>query len=84
MAPKLTPEMRSALSQHPGQPIEVEDDQTHRVYLLVDREDARSQLDAWIIQQLIVAEADIEAGRVSTWDKQRLLDQLDRSSSHAS
>jgi len=35
MAPKLTNEMRSALQEHPGQPVTVEDDQTHRQYVLL-------------------------------------------------
>lgn len=35
MPPKLTAEMRDALLQHSGQPITVEDDQTHLCYLLI-------------------------------------------------
>lgn len=35
MIPKLTPEMRDALLQTPGQPVTVEDDQTHLHYVLL-------------------------------------------------
>ena len=35
MIPKLTPEMREALQQTAGQPVTVEDDQTHRHYVLL-------------------------------------------------
>lgn len=64
MTPKLTSEMRDALAARPGEPIEIEDDQTHRVYLLVERDRAREQLDRWVIDQLVVAEEDMAAGRV--------------------
>lgn len=81
MTPKLTPEMRDALAARPGRPIEVEDDQTHRVYLLIERDQARNQLDHWIIDQLVAAEEDIAAGRVVPWDKRAF---LDRSGIHPS
>lgn len=35
MSPKLTAEMREALLQQPGQPVTVEDDQTHLRYVLL-------------------------------------------------
>ncbi|MBI3862187.1 MAG: hypothetical protein HY290_09860 [Planctomycetia bacterium] len=35
MTPKLTSEMREALLQQPGQPVTVEDDQTHLHYVLL-------------------------------------------------
>jgi hypothetical protein len=35
MIPKLTPEMREALLQTTGQPVTVEDDQTHLHYVLL-------------------------------------------------
>jgi hypothetical protein len=39
MTPKLTAEMREALLQKPGQPVTVEDDQTHLQYVLLPLED---------------------------------------------
>jgi len=38
MTPKLTPDQRSALQANPGRPLRVEDDQTHKVYLVVSEE----------------------------------------------
>lgn len=35
MTPKLTPEMRQALLQKAGQPVTVEDEQTHLHYVLL-------------------------------------------------
>jgi hypothetical protein len=54
MAPKITAEMRAALSHHPGQSVEVEDDETQRVYLLVDAERGRALAEQWIKDQLQV------------------------------
>jgi hypothetical protein len=52
MTPKITPEMRSALANQPGQPVEVEDDENQRVYLLVDAERGRALTELWIREQL--------------------------------
>ncbi|MGD9648806.1 MAG: hypothetical protein AB7U73_24050 [Pirellulales bacterium] len=73
MTPKITPEMREALERHPGQPVEVEDDETKRVYVLFDRDQARELLDHWIVKELAIAEADVAAGRIVEWDSDRLL-----------
>jgi hypothetical protein len=52
MTPKITREMREALSQHPGQPVAVEDDLTKKKYLLVDAESGRAAAEQWIRDQL--------------------------------
>ena len=52
MTPKITPEMRTALANQPGQPVEVQDDETQRVYLLVDAEHGRALTEQWIREQL--------------------------------
>ncbi len=69
--------MRQALEQHPGQPVEIEDDETKRVYLLFDRQQARELLDQWIIQELTAAEADVASGRTVEWDAENLMRTLD-------
>ena len=38
MVPKLTDEMRQALQDKTGQPVQVEDEQTHRQYVLLPLE----------------------------------------------
>lgn len=65
--------MRAALEQHPGQLVEIEDDETKRTYLLFDRQQARELLDQWIISELVTAEADVAAGRVVDWDAEYLM-----------
>lgn len=38
MAPRINEEIRKALQQQPGKPLEVEDDQTHRKYVVIPAE----------------------------------------------
>jgi len=41
MAAKITNEMRNALQQSEGKAVEVEDDQTRKMYVIVSREEFR-------------------------------------------
>ena len=68
MTPKLTAEQREALERSDG-PVLVEDEQTHRVYFLVDESTLsalQQQEDLCAIQDGI---ADMEAGRVVTLEE---------------
>ena len=68
MTPKITPEQREALDRSDG-PVPVEDEQTHRVYFLVDPstlDTLRQQEDMAAIREGI---ADVEAGRVITLEE---------------
>lgn len=38
MVVKLSDELRTALDQHPGEPLTLEDDRTHRNYVLIPAE----------------------------------------------
>ena len=51
MMPKLTDEMREALKRNAGGPVEVEDDQTHRVYVIVDEALHRRSMHALRMQE---------------------------------
>ncbi|MBX3411630.1 MAG: hypothetical protein KF708_02840 [Pirellulales bacterium] len=53
MAPKITPEMRTALSQSKGQPIEVEDQESNRVYWLFESPLAEMLLDQQVLQEFL-------------------------------
>ena len=50
VTPKLTDEMREALKRNGGGPVEVEDDQTHRVYVIVDEDLHRRSMQALQMQ----------------------------------
>jgi hypothetical protein len=68
MIPKLSSEQREALKRDGG-PLQVEDDQTHQVYFLVDKgmlDSLRNDADREAIRQGIV---DMEAGRVVTLEE---------------
>jgi hypothetical protein len=64
MTPKITPEMRTALANQPGQPVEVEDDENQRVYLLVDAERGRALTELWIREQLQLGFDAAERGEI--------------------
>jgi len=64
MNPKLTAEQRRALHEH-GSPVAVEDDETHKVYYLVDRETLDSLQGDSDMEAVLRGLADSEAGRTS-------------------
>lgn len=73
MAPKLTDEQRQALEARPGQPVEIEDDRTQRVYLLVARDDVQTLLDERLRRELQVGFEEAERGDVGDWDIDEML-----------
>jgi len=68
MTPKITAEMRTALQAQPGRPVEVEDEQTRKVYLLVDAESGRALAEQWIRDQLQVGLDAAARGEIVTFD----------------
>ena len=67
MTPKLTDEMRQAIEARKGDPIPVEDEQTHRTYVIVDSETHQRAMQALQRQEDLAAIQegidDMEAGR---------------------
>lgn len=67
---KLTEEMRKALEVQPGEPLPLEDERTHKEYVIVEREFHRRALDAFALQEQEDLEAirrgleDMHAGRL--------------------
>jgi hypothetical protein len=78
MAPKITNEMRHALRQRPGEPLAVEDDQTQKVYFLVDRDQARSFFDDWLRRELQIGFDQSDRGESELWDIQKTLAEAHR------
>lgn len=71
MNPQLTPEMLTALEQHPDGPVRLDGDvQGKPVYLvrLEDMANLQDLVDGRIRNALAEADADIEAGRIVDWD----------------
>lgn len=68
MTPKLTQEQREALNRSTG-PVPVEDEQTRRIYFLVDEPTFHSMQQQEDIAAIQDGIADMEAGRVAPLDE---------------
>ena len=72
MSPKLSQEQREALQRHPGQPIEVEDEQDHAIYVLIARDQFRKEqggrVDRDKIKQAILARRDESRQLNEDWE----------------
>lgn len=68
MTPKLTDDQRRALRSHPEGAVPVEDEQTHKVYVIVDQEVHLRAMEALREQEDLAAIQaginEMEAGRV--------------------
>ena len=78
MTPKLTDEMRAALDRRPGRPIEVEDDRTRKVYVLVDRDGLSGLIDDALRRALQVGLDQSDRGESEPWDAGAFLDEAHR------
>lgn len=78
MAPKLTDEQRQALESRPGLPVEIEDDRTHRVYILVARDDFQSLFEERLRRELEVGFDQADKGDVEDWDLDEMLSEARR------
>ena len=67
MTPKLSDEQRLTIQAKDGQPVPVEDEQTHRIYVIVDSETHQRAMQALQRQEDLAAIQegidDMEAGR---------------------
>jgi hypothetical protein len=72
VTPKITPEMRAALAQQPGRPVEVEDDASQKLYLLVDAQSGRVLVEQWIREQLQLGLDAAERGEVVSFDPEAI------------
>jgi hypothetical protein len=63
---QLTPELREALRAHPGEPLHIADEETRKVYLLVEQGAFPELEEEYIRQGLAVARDQISKGDTST------------------
>lgn len=78
MTPKLTDEMRAALEERHGGLVEVEDDQTHKIYILIEQPKARRLLGDSLRRELQVGFDQADRGESEPWDIQETLDEAHR------
>jgi hypothetical protein len=70
--PQLTPEQCQAIAANGGLPIQFEDPDTHKLYVLVEPSAGISLNDDHVREELSRGIASIEAGERMTWDPQRI------------
>jgi len=76
--PKLTDEQRQAVRFHPGGFTRVEDDQTQKVYFLIEESRAKELYDQWVRQQLQVGFDEVDRGQLAEWDLDTFLAEMHR------
>ncbi len=75
---KLTDEQRQAIGDHPGDFTRVEDDQTHKVYFLIEESRAKELYDRWLHEQLQVGFDEADRGQLAEWDLEAFLANMHR------
>jgi len=68
MTPKLTEEQRQALQANPEKPLRVEDEQTHKVYLVVGEEALPTLWQDYIDREVKKGLDAVDRGEVEDWD----------------
>jgi hypothetical protein len=73
MSPKITQEQRDAILANPDCPVEIEDDQTKRIYVLVPKDGFRRMVDDALRRELQIGFDQADAGDVADWDIEEIL-----------
>jgi len=78
MTLKLTEEQRQAISAQPGAFVRVEDDQTHKVYLIIKESRAAQLYEQWLRQELQKGFDAADRGEVGEWNLDECLSNAHR------
>ncbi len=78
MAPKIPDNIRDELNRHPGKPLEIEDAATHKVYVIVPKDDFVKMVDDELRRQLQIGFDQADAGEVAEWDVDEILAEAHR------
>ena len=78
MVPKLSEEQRQLIESMQGRPIEVCDDRTQRIYVLVDRDEFRQLTDNHFRRELQVGFDQADAGDMAAWSVEQMLQEARR------
>lgn len=73
--PQLTPEQRQALLASPNQPVYIADDETQKVYVLVEKGRFPELEQSYIQDGLDLARAQIARGEVSNASIEQIIDE---------
>ena len=70
--PQLTPEQRDAIAASGRMPIQLEDPDTHKLYVLIEQPPDVALSDDYIRDELSTGIAALEAGERVPWDSERI------------
>jgi hypothetical protein len=77
MIPKLTSEQRSAL-QSSGSPFYIEDDQAHKLYVLVPQAEYRRLLGEELDREIQIGIDQADRGELEEWDVEAVIAEAER------
>ena len=78
MTPKLTEEQRQAISAEPGGFARVEDEETHKVYLIIEESRASELYEQWLRHELQKGFDAADRGEVAEWSLDEFLAEAHR------
>jgi len=70
--PQLTPEQRQAIAASGGLPVQVEDPDTHKLYVIVEQPDGGPLDDEYIRGELDKGLSALDTGERVSWDPDRI------------
>jgi len=78
MSPRLTDEMRTAINERAGGLVEIEDDQTQKTYVLIERQQASGLLGEALRRELQIGFDQADGGESQSWNIQQTLAEAHR------
>ena len=78
MTPKLSEEQRQAIQNRDGGPVEVEDDRTQRMYVLIARDQFHHLVEEQLRAELKVGIDQADAGEVDEWKVEEMIQEAHR------
>ncbi len=73
MTPKITKEQRDALEQEPGKPLRLADDESERVYVVVDEQSLPTLWEDYIRREVQRGLDQLDRGEGQAWDAEGFL-----------
>lgn len=71
---KLSDELRQAIQNSQGRPVELQDDRTQSVYVIVAREEFQRIVEDRLRQELQIGFDEADAGITDNWDVEEMLE----------
>jgi len=68
----LSDDLRQALVEHPDSLVALKDENSHKVYVLVPREEYERMADDYLRRELQIAFDQIDRGEVGPWDAESI------------